>query len=182
MITEKQITSVKIEDDLNGVKIGFGYSTMVENEDSGDNNFSPIDHGIKAQLRPHKDFVDAMKSLRKYGLEICEMTVDSKEIKDWSVLGFKIVGDMTLHKSRVVLEMAKKVQRTNKIIKFRTPQVTMFPEKEDTERYAEAEKLTRLIEQVITEAWAYLNGKFEDQEIQLKLFENSPKLETNFTR
>ncbi len=183
MTTEKQITSIKINDDLNGVKIGFGYSVLLETEGEEEgNDFISNDYQIKSKLRPHKDFLDSMKQLRKHGLEICEMSVDSKELKEWTVAGFKIAGDMILHKSRVVLEMSKKVQRTNKIIKFKTPQVTMFPEKEDELRYAEAEKLTVLIEGVIAEAWAYLNGKFEDTDIQLKLFENSQKLETNFTQ
>jgi hypothetical protein len=183
MTTEKQITSIKIDDDLNGVKIGFGYSVLSETESQEEeNDFIPTQYHIKSKLRPHKDFIDSMKQLRKHGLEICEMAVDSKELKEWTVAGFKIAGDMILHKSRVVLEMSKKVQRTNKIIKFKTPQVTMFPEKEDELRYVDAEKLTVLIEAVIDQAWAYLNGKFEDSDIQLKLFETSPRLETNFTQ
>jgi hypothetical protein len=183
MTTEKQITSIKIDDDLNGVKIGFGHSILMKSESIEEEAETlSTQYQVKAKLRPHKDFVDAMKSLRKHGFEICEMTVDAKEIKQWTVLGFKIAGDMLLHKSRVVLEMGKKVDRTNKIIKFKTPQVNMFPEADEESRFHDAEKLTGLIESVIEEAWAYLNGKFEDTDLQMKLFETNQKLETNFVR
>jgi len=182
MITEKQITSIKISDDLNEVKIGFTNVLTHESENEEEGNHIHNSYLVKGKIRPHKDFIEEMKKLRKFALELCEMDVNSKEIGDWNVCGLQIAGDIFLHQSRAVLQLAKKVNRTNKVIKFKTPQVTMFPEADEATRYASAEKLTTQIECCIEEAYNYLNGKYEDEGIQFQLFPNDPKLETHFTR
>lgn len=184
MITEKQIQSIKLSDDHNEVEVSFVNTITPESdsEEIGEESKKQIEQYFYSKIRPHKDFIDAFKKLRKAALEICDIEVSNKSLSDWNVSGVKIAGDMFLHQSRVILTLSKIVNMTNKVIKFKTPQVTMFPEMEDTERFSGAEALTKQIESLIDETWAYLNGKFEDEEMQLELFHSEPKHETHFTQ
>lgn len=164
----RQIRQVKIKPDLSEVQIKFvevGEIASEEEDDVITNEFS-----TKSKIRPHKDFVDAMKKLRKLALDVCEMPIDSKQVIFWNVIGISIQGDMSMHQSRIVMTLAKQVKRTNKMISFKTPQVTMFPEKDDESRYGKAEELTKLVEEVCSEAMLYLTGKYEEEGGQLPLF------------
>lgn len=140
------------------------------------------EYTAKSPHAPHKDFLDAMKKLRKYALESSEMTVDSKEMPQWNVSEIKIAGDMDMQNSRVQFVMSKLVKRINKYIKVGpTPQVSMYPEKDDALRYHNAEAMTKEIEKVIDEAFKYLSGKYaDDEDSQLPLFDIDPKLQTHF--
>ena len=110
------------------------------------------------------------------------MKVESTDIAYWMVTGIDIKGDMELHQSRVVMTLTKQVPRTGKEITFKTPQVTMFPEKDDPKRYHDAETLTKLIEAACEEATEYLNGKYDNEGAQIPLFPSEDKLQTNFTQ
>ena len=115
--------------------------------------------------KPHKDLTQSLKALLPFALEIAEMEVGSKKLKDYTVSGMKISGDVFLQKSRVILIMSKLVRRTGKVVTIVTPQVTMYGESE----YENAEKMTKQIERVITESWAYIGGKYQEPD-QLPLF------------
>lgn len=119
----------------------------------------------KGQFPPHADFVAAMAKLTKFALEICE--IDGSRA-GWSVRSFKIAGNVLEKKSRIVFELAKYVKRSKKSIAVNTPQITMYGETE----YERAKDMSSAVEEVITEAWGYLLGKYgEDAKGQLPLFE-----------
>jgi len=178
---EKQLRKVKFSNELDMTEIMFvllnaGASEQEEEqEDEGEGQSEqvmPHSYSVKSPNEPHKDFVDAMKKLRKYALEVCEIEVDNKDIACWNVSEVKIDGDYLLKQSRIVMTLSKVVKSSGKVIKFKTPQVTMYPQKDDAVKYHNASKLTEVIEQVIKEAWLYLNGKYS-QKGQLPLFELS---------
>jgi hypothetical protein len=178
-VTEKQLSKLKITNDQNEVHIGFR-NLITESDEAEDPESSTLanEYTIKAKHRPHKDLVDCMKKLRKFALEACEIEVDSKKLTDWNVSTISITGDVVLRKSRVVMTLTKKVNRTGKFIEFKTPQVTMYPEKDEEGRFANAEKMSEQIEEIIEEGWSYMNGKFE-MEInpQLALFKTDNSLQ-----
>lgn len=116
---------------------------------------------------PHPDFVAAMKSLRRPALELCEIEVDRSKLTDYTVSKIQINGDMTLHQSRAQLTIAKRVNRTDKVIKIGpSSEYTMYGQSD----YDGAEALTKAIEDAIKEAWLFINGKSEIP-AQLPLFQ-----------
>ncbi len=185
METKRQIQKITMNADCDEFKIVFAALTGEQDfegeEEEGEGE------GIKVRPRvysarsgsndmPHKDFIDAMKKLRKFAFEIAEMTVDSKELPSWTVSEIKISGDYTNKQSRVIMKLAHYVKATKKVIPLGPlPQVTMYPQKDDAVKYHNAGAMTKQIEEVIMEAWLYLNGKF-DQKGQLPIFETGPIL------
>lgn len=166
---DRQLRSVEITS-KGKVKINFVEIIVVEPAEGEEASSSIVnEYGVKSPLKPHKDLLDSMKKLRKYGMEICEENKDSKALAEWTVSKIKIDGDIPLRQSRVRLTMAKEVKRTGKQIKLETPQTTMYGESE----YGKAQEMSKLIEAVIDEVNAYLEGKGESED-QLPLF---PKIE-----
>lgn len=181
----RQITSISIDKDL-AVKIGIsevapitspgviidskskGNGAEDDDDDKDDEGgaFIATGYTIDSQRRAHKDFVDAMKSLRKFALDLCEIDVDSKLIGAYTVCKVKIDGDVDKKQSRAVMTLAKTVKSTDKIVKIGpTRQVTMYGESD----YGKAEAMSKAIESCIDEAYAYLAGKAEESD-QLPLF------------
>lgn len=183
----RQITKIKIASDFNQALISFTEQEETEfadgEEDETGSVVVPHEHSIKGRHRPHKEFIDSMKGLRKFALDANEISVDSKEIGDWNVSTIQIAGDMFLKQSRVVMTLAKTVKRTGKVCEMKTTQITMYPEPDDVSAYKDADKLTRKIEEVIMEAWEYLNGKYDESDFsQLPLFATEKPLELNFDK
>ena len=177
---KRQITSIAMSKDLE-VSIGFteavpnegsilrafpnpaGNGVEEEEEDLEETPARVINHTIDAPYRPHKDFVSAMKGLKKHAIAICEMP----GMSDFDVVKVSIDGDILLKQSRVVMTVSKHVKSTDKEIKFKTPQVTMYGESE----YSGAEAMSKVINEVIDEAWKYIDGKYSEEEgKQLPLF------------
>jgi len=132
-------------------------------------NFIVNEYSVKSPRLAHKDLKDAMKKLRKFALEICEMIFETKALTFYDICAIKINGDIALRQSRVILTVSKEVRRTGKEIKFNTPEVTMYGDSE----YERASEMSKVIENVVSEAKLYLGGKCADGD-QLPLF---PKLE-----
>ena len=81
------------------------------------------------------------------------------------------------------MTLAKTVKRTGKVCKMKTTQITMYPDPDDVNAYKDADKLTMKIEEVIMEAWEYLNGKYDESDFsQLPLFATEKPLELNFNK
>lgn len=140
--------------DLSQTAVKFEYSVDGEDED-GD----VVTDGPTSSIRPNKEFIDAMKNLRKLALDVCEVVPNAKEIGLWRVSQVKISGSIALKTSRVSFKLSKAVERTNKEVAFGpTPQVVMYPEKEDESRYHKAEELAKLVERVCEEALAYADS------------------------
>jgi hypothetical protein len=185
-ITHKQISQIEISDDLTEVEVKFQFSTTStsEEEEVDDDATKKHEHSIKGRYLPSKDLVDAFKNLRRLGLEANEIEVSTKDITNWMVYKVKISGDMDLKKSRVLMTLGHKIDWCNGIKKMPTPQITMYPGKDETGRFFNAEKLAIAVEKLVEEAWEYLNGKTgEDKSVvQLPLFATKKELETNFTQ
>lgn len=68
------------------------------------------------------------------------------------------------------MTLGKNIKATGKVCKIKTSQITMYPDAEDKMKFPYVDKLTPMIETVITEALAYLNGKMDDEGTQFALF------------
>ena len=171
-----QMSLIRIHPELKSVRIGF--TRLME---AGEDKSKKAKYAITNDDRPHKDFVNAIKKLRKFALELLEIDVDAKSIGDWTVTEVHLSGNVVLRQSRAQLRLAKSVERTGKVAELtKTPQVTMYPQNEDAAPYENAEVMSKQIEVVIDEAFAYLNGKYEgDPKGQLPLF-SVENIETNF--
>lgn len=146
-------TPEEVEDDEKEPAIGYHYS-------------------IKSPRYPHKDFMNAMKNLRKHALAINEMQYgDAKALSDYLVTKVKIQGDVTLRQSRVTMRLEKYVNRTGKYVKIPVAQVTMYGES----KYEEAAEMSKHVENLILEATAYMNGKCQEDD-QLPLFPSQQAL------
>lgn len=174
MERERQLLNLKIAEDLNHVEIKFAEVNARESDSEEEDDIKQNTFTAESTNRPHKDFVDAMKKLRKHGLAILgiELADEAKQLKNWTVSGIKISGDMLLKQSRVILTLSKKVDLTGKIARIKTGQVTLYPKVDDAVKYHDADKLANLVEDVVKEAWAYLfSGKYESEtNPQLALF------------
>lgn len=140
-------------------KDGEDESSIIENE-----------YKLTSKYKPHKDLLDALKKLRKDWFSIMEMDVpETPKLKNITVSGIKIQGDLVMKQSRVTMTLTKLIERTGKLGKFPPcPQVTMYGESD----YDGAAAMAKLIEEVVAEAWLYVAGKYEDETPnQLPLFE-----------
>lgn len=174
MEKERQLLSLKVDEDLNHVAIKFVEVNAQESEGDEENEIRKNYFTAESDNRPHKDLVNALKKLRKHGLSILgiDLLDEAKGLPQWTVSGISIKGDLLLKQSRVVLTLAKKVDLTGKVAHIKTGQCTMYPKDGDAVKYADADKMTKIIEEVIKECWSYLfDGKFEEQtNPQLALF------------
>lgn len=165
---DKQLSFVEITDSM---RVNIHFSKLITKpltDGDSENETLDIVHKVSSKIRPHKDLVNAMKRLRKIALEICEMPEpESKELQDYTVSAVKIHGDMFLRKSRATLTIAKKVKRTGKIVKIVTPQTVMYGQSD----YHQADTMAQMIEEVVKEAWAYIETGKCDEGDQLPLFE-----------
>lgn len=141
--------------------------TIKPEQEDGEDVIITNKYSVKSPQRPHKDLLDTIKKLRKFALEICEIETDSKSIINWTVSQVKIAGDVSMHQSRVILTLAKSVERTGKVIEFNSPQTTMYGESE----YDNADQMAVVIEDLIEEVWSYLNGTKTESSSQLALFD-----------
>ena len=168
-----QIKSISIKPD-GKVKIAFNELIAIGERPEGniiesdedEPNILVNEYSVRSPQLAHKDFLDAMKKLRKHALDICEIVIDAKNLTSFTVSEVRLDGDIALRQARVQFILSKEVKRTDKQIKIGpTPQTTLYGESE----YEGAEALAKLVEAVVSEAFAYLEGKGEN-EAQLPLF------------
>lgn len=128
---------------------------------------SQPEHSIKSPFMPRKEFVAAMRKLRKHALALVGLeTTDKGECR---VLSFKLSGNHNLKQSRVIMSIGKTSELTGKEIKFTTPQISLFGDKA---KYDNAAALAREIDEVIDHAWNYMGGDYAEADgKQLALFE-----------
>lgn len=167
--SEKQLSYIEVTA-KNRVKLHFAYliTEPIENTDDVENEMNDIIQKIDSRIPPPQSLINSMKKLRKIALDICEMPIpESHEISDYTVSAVKIAGDMVLRKSRAVLTIAKTVKRTGKIVHIVTPQVAMYSNSD----YPKHEEMSKLIEEVVNEAWVYYEIIESRRKTQLPLFE-----------
>jgi hypothetical protein len=118
---------------------------------------------IWSTFQPHIDFEQAMRGLLTYALEALEMDLSGSKI-DYTVCGLDISGDLFMNQARVTMTIAKRVNRSEKIVKFaKTPEITLS----DGSKYPQWKDLQKAVEKVIAEAWEYLKGKHRDDHTPL---------------
>lgn len=144
---------------------------------------------IESEIPPHKDFLDALKALRKPALQLGEIVVEESTHVTYNVLTVKITGDMEMQQSRCEMVLGHKVKRTDKIIPIPTGEYVMYGDSDFEGAAATTKKLEKLKE----EAWAYcFDGKFgtpesaDPNQLPLALFYRNEKaekkLQTHFTQ
>lgn len=178
MQPERQLVSVKMSHDADAVKIKF--LEIITKEGEGEQESQTVSNifVVESPNKPHKDFVESMKKLRKFGLSALEIVLadddgpGKEQIRTWSCTGLKFSGDVLTKQSRIVLTLSHYVKRTKKISEIKTGQITMYPQSDDVTKFADVDKMTTIIEDVIEECWLYLNGKYAEEEgyNQLALF------------
>lgn len=150
--SNKQITFVSI-DHKERVHIIVGETVMISTEEEGApakevfNQFP-----VLCQYKPHKDFMDALLSCRKYGLELIEMETESRT--QFTVLSLKIKGNMAMQNARVEFTLSKYVKRSGKTLKLPCGEVTMYGDD-----YKKTAEMTKAVEKVLDEASKYMGGK-----------------------
>lgn len=164
---EKRLRSIQIDPDTLEVKIGFHevITLAPEGDEEGESHAITNKYTVKSPRKPHKDFVNKMRSLRKYAMELAE--INDPDVKNYTVSAVKIDGDMLMKQSRASMVLSKKVERTGKVIDIKVSQVAMYSDSD----YHSHEKMSRAIEELEAEAWAYIGGKYMDETPnQLPLF------------
>lgn len=159
---DRQIRSIKLKADLSKVTISFVDVVDAESTE-GEEDSTVIDtkYTAKSKHKPHKDFVASMRKLLKHALASCEIEIDN--LKNYSVLGLNITGDLFMNQSRVVMILAKRVERTEDVIEWSSPQITLS----DESKYQEWKDLQKLVKLVFDEVWLYLQGKHDGDNLQL---------------
>lgn len=176
MEIEKKLRVLNISADL---EVSVTFDEVITTEAEGQDDEAGVINNsffVKSKHTPHKDFTDALKKLRPFALEICEMSSDTKEKSSWAVTSIKISGDLLMKTSRVVLMLGKEL-KGGKILKVGpSPQVTMYPTAEEKVPYHNADKMANAIEAIEREVWLYLGGKYE-QSGQIALFPEKEAVE-----
>jgi hypothetical protein len=166
-LLDRQIKEVIFLNDYNTIKkvvIGFRDAVDVEPiKSEKESRVKSSDYGVKSTHYPHKDFQVAFSRLKEFAFNAMEMNVPQTEKADYAVVGLKISGDLFLNQARVVMILAKKVHRSEKLVKYATPQITLS----DEGKFLTWKALKKEIEALIAEAWGYIQGKHEDDDVPL---------------
>jgi hypothetical protein len=155
---DRQLRKLEITEDLQVKATFVEILNVAPSHPENESTIIDNEYSVKSRHVPHGDLLNVLKKLKAHALEICELEIpDAKKKGDYQVSGVKISGDVLLQQSRVVFTISKKINRTGKIVKITTPQTTMYGESE----YAEAEKMSAIVEDLIEEVFLYLGGKYE---------------------
>lgn len=156
----KQISSIEITN-KERVKIMITETVILAPEEAdGESreivNTFPINMGYK----PHKEYMEALLSTRKYALDLGEFADENRT--QYTVQSMKITGNMAMQNSRVSFVLNKFVKRTGKNIKIAVGECTMYGDE-----YKDTTKMTKAVEKVLDETWKYINGKNGEGQICL---------------
>lgn len=121
----------------------------------------------ESEFMPHKDFIKAMDKLTKFALDLGE--INDEDTSNYHCVALKIDGDMVMKQSRVTLSLEKFVDRTSATLQLGDmPQCEMYGDSD----YGAVKQLSKAVEEVVEEAYAFLAGKYgDDSKGQLPLFE-----------
>lgn len=157
----RQLRKIKI-DSKDNVEITFEETVIIAPMGNEESSRECVNlYTVQCQHKPHKDLLEAMLGLRKFGLDICEFTDDTKIRTQFKVTSMVISGSIEMQNSRVMFSLSKWIKSRSKAVNIATPQTMMFGDE-----YHDAEKMTKQIEKVIHEVELYLNGK-NAEDIQL---------------
>lgn len=122
--------------------------------------------------RPHDDLLNAMKALRGFFIEICELGKAKEQAPNFYVSGISLSGMDEDETSQVIITAQKTIKRTGQVIIINSPLTTLS----DTKRYADAEALDKVCAKIRDEAFMF---KFEGKhapEPQIELFKPEGKV------
>ena len=156
----KQINKIKISEDKDVLVL---YRTTILTEryekmedgsegalQSEDKNF--IDTPHLSDYLPHKDFLDAMKMLRKPVIDICEWK-DYKNFDSYGIYGVTFSGEQDT--ASVIISAGKEIEWSGKVFNFTTPLTPLH----DNDKFDGSKKLDEYCANIIKEAWLYVEGK-----------------------
>lgn len=106
------------------------------------------------EFLPHKDFLDALKMLRKIVIDLCEFKGEWEKFNDYEVLGLSFSGMDSDDTAGVVITASKTTERTDKTFTFNTP-FNLLADK----NYGDTDKLDQYCAAVRDEFYKYLDGK-----------------------
>ena len=162
---ERKLRQLKIDPDTLQVTIGFNEIITNPIDGGDDNEVITNEYKVKSARIPHKDLTNKVNKLTKFAMALNEINDENE--KAYSVCKIKIDGDMLLRQSRVTMTISHKVERTGKNVLIPVSQVTMYGNSD----FVDAEKMSRIIEEIDKEVWEYLGGKYNDHTPnQLALF------------
>jgi hypothetical protein len=160
---QRKIVKVKITKED---KVHTSYSEIIGDE--GESDVVTREGGFPA----HPDLVGAMASakihlatLAEYG-SMTEFEDEPSKLDKFHVTGITLAGDDE-HAGVVITGM--RILQNNKVLNLNSPFVKLNPDHSD---YAYASSLEMVINEILTEADQYLNGKHAPSP-QLNLFENT---------
>jgi len=164
---EKKLRTIVYDPADGKIKIDVDIATTTPPEKpDGESETIVETYSINSPRRPHKDLVAKLKKLTKFALDADEINVENPG-SSYIVSKVKIDGDMLLKKSRATMVIAHEVERTGKWLKIPVSQITMYGNTD----FIDAEKMSRVIEELQEEVWLYIKGKQEIESTnQLFLF------------
>lgn len=121
------------------------------------------EYTAKSNHFPHIDFINSQKALLDHALAACELVVTQSAKEFFFVLGVDIAGDLFMNQSRVTFTLGHYVIRSEKIIKWKSPQITLS----DDSKYLDWKDLQKKLKLNIEEAWLYLGGKHSGDDVKL---------------
>lgn len=156
--TEKQMLKVKFEKQgANGVYLEFTETHYVIKKDESDTvvaeDKNVLTHKVGGTYQPHKDFVDAMKMLRKHVIAICELG-NFKNFEKYRINGITLSGMDSDDEAMVVISAGKELE-SGKVFNFVTPATPLA----DNASYGDSKQLDEFCANITKEAWEYINGK-----------------------
>lgn len=157
---EYQITGVEI-DNKDIVTIAFQETFLVAPKDpEGESQERTNSYVMTSDFGPDKEFIDALLSLRKYGMMMTEFNDKDMPLRNsMKVLGMKITGSIEKENARVSFVLGKYVKRTGKTIAINTGQSVLFKTADDGKSIDDVEQMLKGVKKVIDEAWLFIKGK-----------------------
>jgi hypothetical protein len=108
-----------------------------------------------SDFRPHKDFVAAMKMLRKPVIDICDLG-DYKNFDKYRIYGVSFSGEQD--DAKVIISAGKEVDWSGMVFNFVTPLTPLH----DNDGFKSSKQLDGFCANIIAEAKEYMNGKHSE--------------------
>lgn len=111
----------------------------------------------KTKHKPHDDLVNAMKSLRRPLLDVIDMKMTTVQTNKFAVVAIKFKGHTVDETLKFSVTLAMLPKKFKKPILMEVPEIPLL----DPVFYPKAEDVKKVIHDILKEAWAYSEGKFQ---------------------
>jgi len=169
----KQTDKIKVSDE--GVIITWLETVLTEKYNVADKQLisedkNKIKHIHDGNFLPHKDFLDAMKMLRKPVIDICELG-KYDQFDRIRIYGVSFSGEQD--EAKVVITYGKEVEWSGQVWISNTPLTPLY----DQDKFTGSKNLDKCCAAILKEAQLYMDGKHaENPQLSLS-FENGEKVE-----